>query len=78
MPNDNDKLKAKVEKLEKRIEDLEKKLDENTKADRERDERHHEELKALSEKNHKENLTWNKTGAILTPLVVALMPLLLK
>jgi len=54
---DENELKAKVEKLEKKIEDLEKKLEENTKQDKERDNKHHEELKALTQKNHKENLT---------------------
>ena len=75
------KLKEKVEELEKKLnklDDLEKKLDENTKKDKERDNKHHEELKALTEKNHKENLTWNKAGAILIPLTVAIVPLILR
>lgn len=85
MPDNNDKLNKKVDKLEKKIEDLEKKLADNTRADKERDERHHQELKALQEKNHKENLTinkesatWNRTGAVLTPLAIAVIPFIVK
>src|SRR5437764_4035017 len=74
MPNDNDELNKKVDKLEKEIEDLKKKLDENTAKDK----KHHEELKTLQQQNHKENLTWNKMGAIITPLAVALVPILIK
>ena len=75
------KLEKKIEELEKRlnkIDDLEKKLEENTKKDKEREEKNHEELKVLTKKNHKENLTWNKAGAILIPLTVAIVPLILR
>ena len=80
MPDNNEELKNKVDKLEKKIEDLEKKLEENTKSDKERDKQHHEELKALTQKNHLENqqkqeknLTWNKMGAFSAPIATILI-----
>ena len=73
MTDNNDDLKNKVDKLEKKIEDLEKKLEENTSKDKERDERHHQELKAMTEKNHQESLTWNKTGAFSAPIATVIV-----
>ncbi len=74
MPDNNDELSKKVDKLEKEIEDLKRKLEENTAKDK----KHHEELKEIQQQQHKENLTWNRTGAIITPLAVAIVPLLLR
>jgi len=73
MPNDNEELNSKFEKLEKKVEDLEKKLEKNTKKDKERDKQHHEELKAITQQNHKENLTWNKMGAFSAPIATVLV-----
>jgi hypothetical protein len=81
MPDNDNELKNKVDRLEKEVEDLKKQLEETIKELKEnskRDKKHHEELKRISESHHKENLTWNKCGAILTPLVVAVVPFVVK
>lgn len=74
MTDDNNELNKKVEKLENKIENLERKLEANTAKDKQ----HAEELKQIQQQQHKENLTWNRTGAILTPLMVAIIPFVIK
>jgi len=75
---DDDEIKKRLANLEKETEDLKKKLEDNTAKDKERDERHHQELKTLTQENHKEKMTWNKATAILIPLTVAIVPLILR
>lgn len=77
MADNIEEIKNKVEKLEKEIEELKKQIAENSVKDK----KHHEELKELQNKNLEQNASgasWSRIGAILTPLMVALVPILLK
>jgi hypothetical protein len=57
MSEELENLKKQVDCLEKELEKVREELKENSRKDKVRNKRHHNELKQLTEKNHKESIT---------------------